>query len=51
VSRESLEVGRESQVTERFSRWVEQLGRDSQEVRIGGLYALERIGNDSEPDR
>ena len=25
VSRESLEVGRESQVTERFSRWVEQL--------------------------
>jgi hypothetical protein len=47
----SIEVNREGQVTERFSRSVEQLGHESQEVRIGGMYALERIANESEPDR
>jgi hypothetical protein len=52
LSRESLEVSRESQVTERFSRSVEQLGHENRrEVRIGALYALERIASDSETDR
>lgn len=43
---------REGQVTDRYTRAVEQLGHETSEVaRIGGLYALERIADDSERDR
>lgn len=40
----------EKQIIERFSKAVEQLGNDKQEVRLGGIYALERISKDSEKD-
>ncbi|SDY61850.1 Pentapeptide repeat-containing protein [Saccharopolyspora shandongensis] len=41
----------QQQITERFSKAVEQLGTpDNLEVRIGGIYSLERIARDSEPD-
>jgi hypothetical protein len=43
-------VGQESQITERFTRAIEQLGCDRMEVRLGGIYALERIANDSDKD-
>jgi uncharacterized protein YjbI with pentapeptide repeats len=37
-------------ITERFSNAVEQLGNDKIEVRLGGIYALERIAQDSDRD-
>ncbi len=37
-------------ITERFSKAVEQLGSDKIEVRLGGIYALERIAQDSRRD-
>ncbi len=37
-------------ITERFSKAVEQLGSDKIEVRLGGIYALERIAYDSNRD-
>lgn len=37
-------------ITERFSCAVEQLGHDELAVRLGGIYALWRIGNDSKED-
>jgi uncharacterized protein YjbI with pentapeptide repeats len=40
-----------TQIAERFTRAVEQLGGASQDVRLIGLYALEQIHADSEPDR
>jgi hypothetical protein len=43
-------VAQEGQITERFTRAIEQLGSDRMEVRLGGIYALERIGNDSDKD-
>lgn len=47
----NLEVAREGQITERFTRAIEQLGRDKPlEVRLGAIYALERIARDSEKD-
>jgi hypothetical protein len=47
----SLQATRESQITDRFSKAVEQLGtRNSLEVRLGGIYALERIARDSARD-
>jgi Pentapeptide repeats (8 copies) len=42
---------REGQITERFTRAVDQLGSEHLDVRIGGIYALERIARDSQPDR
>jgi hypothetical protein len=46
-----LRVAREGQVTERFTRAVDQLGRLEVDVRIGGIYGLERIARDSAVDR
>jgi uncharacterized protein YjbI with pentapeptide repeats len=43
-------VAREGQITERFTRAIEQLGSERMEVRLGGIYALERIANDSDKD-
>lgn len=44
-------LSREGHVTDRYSKAVGQLGDDSSPVRVGGVYALERIGNDSPQDR
>jgi hypothetical protein len=49
--REQHELDRQGQITERFTRAVDQLGSPSLDVRLGGLYALERIARDSEEDR
>jgi hypothetical protein len=46
-----LQTTREGQVTERFTRAIDQLGHDELDVRLGGIYALERIANDSPDDR
>jgi hypothetical protein len=44
-------LNREGHVTDRYTEAVSQLGDNSAPVRIGGVYALERIGNDSTKDR
>lgn len=46
----TLEVAEEGQITERFTRAIDQLGSDKLEIRLGGIYALERIARDSEKD-
>jgi len=47
-----IQVNREGQITERFTRAIEHLGaEDKLDVRLGGIYALERIANDSRSDR
>lgn len=43
-------VTREGQVTERFTRAVDQLGSESLEIRLGGIYAMERIARESRVD-
>jgi hypothetical protein len=49
--REQLRVAQQGQVTERFTRAIDQLGHAELDVRLGGIYALERIANDSADDR
>jgi hypothetical protein len=44
-------LNREGHVTDRYTKAVGQLGDAASPVRIGGVYALERIGNDSPKDR
>lgn len=46
-----VQVNRDGQITDRFSRAVEHLASENADVRIGGLYVLERISTDSPKDR
>jgi hypothetical protein len=50
-AREQLAVAQQGQVTERFTRAIDQLGSDRLDLQLGGIYALERIARDSPPDR
>jgi Pentapeptide repeats (8 copies) len=46
----TIQVNKEAQITDRFSRAIDQLGRDELDVQLGGIYALERIARDSKRD-
>lgn len=46
----NLEATEEKMVTERFSKAVELLASEKLEMRLGGIYALERVAKDSEKD-
>jgi hypothetical protein len=52
----TLQVNREGQITDRFTRAIDQLGKVDDEgnklfeIRLGGIYALERIARESEED-
>jgi hypothetical protein len=43
-------LSREGQVTDRYTKAIEQLGSEKLDVRIGGIYALERVARDSPRD-
>lgn len=51
ATNKQLELSRDGQLTDRYSQAVEQLGSDSPEVRLGGIYALERLMRDSPIDQ
>lgn len=42
-TRAQLAILREGQITERYTRAVDQLGSDKPDVRLGAIYALERV--------
>src|SRR5271157_5156640 len=52
----NIKVAQEGQITDRFTKAIEQLGavdgsgKKKLEVRLGGIYALERIAGQSERD-
>src|SRR5215467_2757820 len=46
----AVELTEQGQVTDLYSRAIEQLGSDKLDVRIGGIYALERVAQDSPAD-
>jgi hypothetical protein len=50
VAQRNLRVTEEGKITDRFSKAVEMLGSEKLEVRLGGIYALERIARDSQKD-
>jgi len=50
LSQRTLALTEQGQVTERYTKAIEQLGSDKLDVRIGGIYALERIASDSARD-
>lgn len=46
-----LDVSREDQITDRYTRAIDQLGSEHLEIRLGGIYALERLAKDSSKDQ
>ncbi len=50
LSRRTYELTEQGQVTDRYTKAIEQLGSDKPDVRIGGIYALERVAHDSARD-
>ena len=48
--RRTHELTEQGQVTDRYTKAIEQLGSDKLDVRIGGIYALGRIASDSARD-
>jgi hypothetical protein len=47
----NFSLSREGQLTDRYTKAIEQLGSDKLDVRIGGIYALERVARDSARDQ
>jgi uncharacterized protein YjbI with pentapeptide repeats len=43
-------LSREGQITDRYTKAIEQLGSDSLDVRTGAIYSLERVVRDSARD-
>lgn len=53
TTRDQVTVAEQGQFTDRYSRAVEQLakqGPDQLQIRLGGIYALERLAHDSPRD-
>jgi uncharacterized protein YjbI with pentapeptide repeats len=50
LTRRTLDLTEQGQVTDRYNKAIEQLGSTEIDVRIGGIYALERIAHDSARD-
>jgi uncharacterized protein YjbI with pentapeptide repeats len=46
----NAEAAQEKQITERFTKAVEQLASPEIAIRLGGIYALERIAKNSKDD-
>ncbi len=46
----TLEATHAGQIIQLYSRAIDQLGSEQLHVRIGGIYALERVARDSEKD-
>jgi uncharacterized protein YjbI with pentapeptide repeats len=47
---QTLWTTQEGQITDRFTKAITQLGDHNLAMRLGGIYALERIAKDSESD-
>jgi Pentapeptide repeats (8 copies) len=51
LTEQGVKLTEQGQMTERYTRAIEQIGSDkSLPVRIGGIYALERVARDSARD-
>lgn len=50
VSRRTFDLTEQGQVTDRYTKAIGQLGAKKLDVRIGGIYALERVARDSAID-
>jgi Pentapeptide repeats (8 copies) len=50
ITARTLEMTEQGHITDRYTKAIEQLGQAELAMRLGGVYALERIAKDSERD-
>ncbi len=50
LERRTFGLAQQGQVTDRYAKAIEELGSSNLAVRVGGVYALERIARDSARD-
>jgi hypothetical protein len=50
AAQKTVQLAEQGQITERFTKAIEQLGNENLEIRLGGIYALERIAKDTKRD-
>ncbi|MFE5993799.1 hypothetical protein [Streptomyces sp. NPDC056453] len=50
-ARDDRALAKEGQITDRYTAAVANLGEDKMDVRLGGIYALQRIMQDSPRDQ
>jgi hypothetical protein len=50
ATQNQIGLSEQGQLTDRFGKAVEQMGSDKLDVRLGGIYALERLARDSPRD-
>ena len=50
VGQDNVRVAEEGHITDRFTKAIAQLGDGNMAIRLGGIYALERIAKDSKKD-
>lgn len=50
IAQSTLRVTEEGKITDRFSKAIELLGNEKLDIRLGGIYALERVAWDSQRD-
>jgi uncharacterized protein YjbI with pentapeptide repeats len=50
LTRRTVAITEQGQVTDRYTKAIEQLGSEKLDVRIGSIYALDRIARDSAED-
>lgn len=51
LTRQSVRLSEQQQVSDRFGKAIELIGSGTLDVRIGGIYALERVAGDSARDQ
>ncbi|MFJ7211071.1 pentapeptide repeat-containing protein [Amycolatopsis sp. NPDC098790] len=54
ATRDQVNVSQQSQITDRYTKAIEQIGaqgREHLQTRLGGIYALERLAYDSSRDQ
>lgn len=54
ATQQQVALAEQGQITDRYARAIEQVGRhgaDNLQVRLGGIYALERLARDSPRDQ
>jgi hypothetical protein len=51
ITARTFEVTERGHLTDRYAKAIEQLGSVTLDVRLGGIYALEQIANDSPRER
>lgn len=50
TTQDQVAIAEQGQITERFTKAIELLGSETVDVRLGAIYALERLGRDSPAD-